>query len=486
MKILYSLIILLLVACGSSVQKQNNAIVDHYRSLEYPEFSFSPPNPLEYRIELSNGVPVYLYSKSDLPLVTINFTFKENNYPLSQQQTAALELLSTMYRKGGTTSLSPDSVDEKLEFISAQVSGGLSNNGSSIQIDVVSKDVYDVLILARELFLRPGIDSARLAQIKGNYIQNIKHQYDHPATVSRALYAHVMYGIHPINWDIDEKVVSDVTRKEILAEAKGRFDPKNLVIGVAGDFDKSEMVGFLEEYFNGWDQGSRKVAQIEEPIVVSKPGIYIVDKEVSQTHIRMGQPFIKRPHPDYYPATVASYILGSGGFTSRLVSKIRTDEGLAYTVRSYVGSSYDYQKSSGIGLQTKTATAAYAVKLCIDEINKILDEGITDDELARAQNYFIQSIPSIFDTPENSVDFFVMSERNNRDKDHMKQYVQKISAVTKEEVKRVIAKYFNPTNMAITLVGPKKELLKKDDVHSVQLSDFGTITEVKVNDLLVK
>jgi zinc protease len=476
---------IVLLGCTSQAT-QKSTIVSHYSELTYPGMDYKAPNPMEYRRVLSNGVPVYLYPQKGLPLVSVSFTFSENNYSDSVSHVATRMLLSSMYRRGGTTTLSADSVDAFLDFISAQVSGGLSDYESSIRLDVVSKDLYAVLDLTRDIFLNPGIDEKRLLQTKEQYIQGIEHQYDHPASVSRALYSHLLYGDHPINWDVSQEAVNQVTKRSILEKAKGRFNPKNVIVGIAGDFDSETVVAYFEDYFSKWKVSSRKEVKIAEPKVVAIPGVYIVDKKVSQTHIRMGQPFIKRPHADYYAATVASYILGSGGFTSRLVSKIRTDEGLAYTVRSFTGSSYNYQKSSGVGLQTKNATAAYAVKLCFEELQKFIDEGVTDAELQRAKDYFIQSIPSIFDTPENSVDFFVMSEKFGRDSTHMEQYVSKISALTKKEVQEAARNYFNPKKMVITLVGPIAEITQRDEVHSVALEDFGEIIELKEDDLLVQ
>ncbi|MGL1933604.1 MAG: insulinase family protein [Fibrobacterales bacterium] len=477
--------ILVVMGCASHKTGQSD-IVAHYSELTYPKMEYTAPNPMEYRHVLSNGTPVYLYPQKGLPLVSVNFTFKESNYSDSLSHVATRMLLSSMYRRGGTATLSADSVDAVLDFISAQVAGGLSDYESSIQLDVVSKDLYSVLGLTRDIFLNPGIDEKRLNQTKEQYIQNIHHQYDHPASVSRVLYSHVLYGEHPINWDVTEEAVAGVTRDAILANTGGRFNPQHLILGIAGDFDTEEVLAYLEDYFSKWQVKSREIAKIAEPLVIAKPGVYIVDKKVSQTHIRMGQPFIKRPHPDYYAATVASYILGSGGFTSRLVSKIRTDEGLAYTVRSFTGSSYNYQKTSGVSLQTKNETAVYAVKLCLQELQKFIDEGMSDAELQRAKDYFVQSIPSIFDTPENTVDFFVMSEKYGRDSTHMALYVSKIQALTQKDVQNAAEKYFNPQNMVITLVGPQNEITLRDEAHGVSLEDFGAISLISEDDLLIQ
>ena len=158
--------------------------------------------------------------------------------------------------------------------------------------------------------------------------------------------------------------------------------------------------------------------------------------------------------PDYYPAALASFILGGGGFSSRLTTRIRSDEGLAYSVYSSVGNSYFDTTLTTIALQTKAEQAPYAIRLIQEEIQKLATEGPTEQELLLAKKTLIESLPSLFATPEDIVVNFAEDEFTGKKTDHYLEYVREIEAVTAEQIKTMIAKYFDFTKMTISIVGP--------------------------------
>jgi zinc protease len=213
------------------------------------------------------------------------------------------------------------------------------------------------------------------------------------------------------------------------------------------------------------------------------PGVYLVDKPFSQATIRLGAPGVQRPHPDYYRLAVASYVFGEGGFTSRLMTRIRSDEGLAYGVGSQTESDYRRRGTVLVGLQTKAPTGAYAVKLVLEEMRRMAKEGITDEELAKAKDGLLKSLPSLFDTPANTARIFAQGEVWKRSSDHYLQYQKTLQALTRAEVEEAFRKYFAADSMRIVVVGPKDVLLKKDAEHTVSLSDFGKVQELTLEEL---
>jgi zinc protease len=180
---------------------------------------------------------------------------------------------------------------------------------------------------------------------------------------------------------------------------------------------------------------------------------------------------------------VASYVFGEGGFTSRLMTRIRSDEGLAYGVGSQTESDYRRRGTVLVGLQTKAPTGAYAVKLVLEEMRRMAKEGITDEELAKAKDGLLKSLPSLFDTPANTARIFAQGEVWKRSPDHYLQYQKTLQALTRAEVEEAFRKYFAADSMRIVVVGPKDVLLKKDLAHSVSLSDFGKVQELAPEEL---
>jgi zinc protease len=200
----------------------------------------------------------------------------------------------------------------------------------------------------------------------------------------------------------------------------------------------------------------------------------VVDKDITQANIAINQPFVKRPHPDYYPAAVASFILGGGSFTSRLMNRVRSDEGLAYSIYSTVGNDYRDTAMTTIALQTKVETVDFALKLIFEEVEKLAKEGPSAEELEQAKKALIESLPSLFDSPSATATIFAKGELLGKTYDHYLDYVKEINAVTADQVKAMIAKYFARDKMTISIVGPvsKFDALKPFTVIPQDSLDF--------------
>jgi zinc protease len=167
---------------------------------------------------------------------------------------------------------------------------------------------------------------------------------------------------------------------------------------------------------------------------------------------------VKRPHPDYYPTAVANFILGGGSFSSRLMTRVRSDEGLAYHISSRAGNDYRDTAMITISLQTKVESASLALKLIYEEIDKLAKDGPTEEELAMAKKTLVESLPGLFDSPSSTAVLFAKDELLGKSPDHYLDYVKEINAVTAEQVKAMIKKYYAKEKMTISVVGPVSKL----------------------------
>ena len=461
--------------------------VSHFRDIPYPDFQYTPPHPSTYRVALSDSITAYLVPDRHLPLVKISFYFRESALPSQPSEAATLELLSAMYRRGGTQKLSAAVVDDSLEFLSAGLGGGLGNHYSSISLNCLSRDLPAVTGILSQMFLEPGMDSLRLELQKASTLQAYAHRFDQPAAQLSALSKKITYQSHPSLWDPLPTEIAAVTRPTLLSQAPHYFRPGRVFISASGDFNPDSMATTLKTLFAQWKPAPQQPAPVPPPLLFrNQPGVYISPKNISQANIVMSQPFVQRPHPDYYPAMVASYILGGSGFTSRLTTRVRSDEGLAYSIYSFTESSYTEVGTAGVALQTKVASVPFALSIIRTEIQKLATEGPRAEELAGAKKALIQSLPGMFDTPEATADAFARSEMWGRHPDHFVEFPQKIQAVTAQQVQEMVAKYFNPAKMTLAIVGPVDKLLQRDSVNQVSLSDFGTIHTIPVDSLLFR
>jgi len=449
----------------------NKALPSSYKEISFPEFTYVAPHPKEYRVQLDDSITGYVVVDRSLPLISFSMFFKEATIPSNIKETAALELLSPMFRRGGSSDISANALDDSLEFISASVHGGLGSYYSKISIDCLSKNFEEMLSLSKSVFTKPGFDEKQLEIQKTSYITAYKRRFDNPASILSALRSKVNYASSPRLWNPTVEEYQSVSKKDLEQFGKTKFSANRIVFALAGDIEKDSALVLLKKYFADWKKSSKRDLT-PSILLLKKPGVYAVEKDITQANISMNQPFVKRPHPDYYPTAVASFILGGGSFSSRLTSKIRTEEGLAYSIYSHAGNDFNDTALTTIALQTKAESAFYAIQLIIQEIEKLSKEGPSAEELELAKKTLIESLPSMFDSPSSIASIFAADEIVGKSKDHYLEYVKAINAVTPEQINAMTAKYFDPQKMTISIVGPKKSWDKFENVTIIPIQDL--------------
>ncbi len=479
----------------ASEKKRQASLPSHYSRIDFPEFSYTPPHPRDYRVLIDSGVVAYLVPDSTLDLVDITLLWKRSHMPRKPEYAARLDLYSMMLKDGGTLRFTPQKLDDSLEFLAAQMSVGMGGYQSSASLNSLRENAGGLMDLLPEVALQPRMDGEIFNLQKAKYLESIRHRYNTPRGVMSRAYEYLLFGSHPANWMATEAEVKAVKPADLKELAGMGFGLEGLVIGAAGKFSHEEMVAGLNRLVAQFAEASRGAEKAKKAAArkildsipsfqgAREPGVYLVDKAFSQATVKMGAGGVQRPHPDYYPLIVANYIFGDGGFTSRLMTRVRSEEGLAYGVGSFVDSDYNRVGNVGVSLQTKAATGAYAVKLVLEEMRNMAEKGVTDEELQRAKDGLSKSLPSLFDTPPATASIFAQSEIWKRDLDHFENYRKRIESMEKKDVEAAFRKYFKPEAMRIVVVGPKEQLLAKDIKHQTAFENFGPVTEVTTSEM---
>ena len=265
--------------------------------------------------------------------------------------------------------------------------------------------------------------------------------------------AKMVFGAHAYGRTNDDVAayLPKMTRQDIADFYASRYSPNNTIIAVVGDVSEKEIVPLLGEYFKAW---RKKEQPLPAPVAlpaIDKTTVRKIDKSITQANIVIGNIGISRENPDYYAVMIMNYILGGGGFSSRLMDNIRDNKGLAYSVQS----AFSAQKEPGsfsVSIQTKNETANEVIDETFKEIRRIQDQLVTEKELADAQAYLTGSFPLKMDTSAKIAGILTSIEIYNLGLDYPQTYQRLIKAVTREDIQRVAKKYLHTDRMAIVVV----------------------------------
>ena len=180
-----------------------------------------------------------------------------------------------------------------------------------------------------------------------------------------------------------------------------------------------------------------------------------IDRSLTQANIILGQSGVSRDNPDFYALQVMNYILGGGGFSSRLMEEVRNKRGLAYSVASFFDPG-KYAGSFQIVLQTKNNSAREAITLARDQVERIRKGMVSEKELEGAQKYLVGSFPMRLDTQGKLANFLLQVEYYGLGLDYPARYPKLIQSVSREEVLRVAQKYLHPDNYIMVIVADLK------------------------------
>jgi zinc protease len=249
-----------------------------------------------------------------------------------------------------------------------------------------------------------------------------------------------------------EASIRGVAKDDMAAFAKKVFNPVNAVVAVTGDFEVPDMLAKLEKAFASWPTGERMPTP-PAPTATFKPGVYHVEKEIPQGKVFIGRRGITRDDPDYFAALVMNEILGGGGFTSRIMKTVRSDEGLAYSAGSGLDAGVYYPGQFRAVFQSKNATVALAIKLIEGEFRKIRETPVSAEELEVAKQSFIETFPRSFESKDAMLGIFVADEWTGRDNAYWQTYRDNVAKVTAADVQRVAQRLLDFNEMAVFVVG---------------------------------
>jgi zinc protease len=414
-----------------------------------PRWSAAQPK----RIELANGMVLFLQEDHELPLISGQATVRGGSSSEPASKIGMLDIYGDVWRTGGTSKMTGDQMDDFLEMRAAKIETDDSKEKTTITFDCLKGDLDDVFPLFLDLLRDPAFRADKIELAKNALNAEIARRNDSSQGIADREAAKLIYGKDsPYARSPEFATVAAVTRDDLLAWFKQHVAPNNIIFGVVGDFDSAEMEKRLRSAFEGWNRGpqARKPEITPTP---AKPGLYAVDKpDVNQSQIRFVTLGIERRNPDYFAVQVMNQVL-SGGFASRLMADLRTKRGLAYAVGGGLGAGWDHLGMFWLTIATKSVSTVDAIEGMREDLAKFKADPPTQEELKFAKDAILNSFIFRFDTPQKVLHERMMYEFYGFPLDYLEKFRAEIEKVTAADVNRVVQKYVHPEQFAVLVVG---------------------------------
>lgn len=445
----------------------------HPSELTYKSINLTPPVP--EKTVLENGMVIYMLEDHELPLFSINAVIKTGSIYEPEDKTGLAGITGTVMRSGGTTAMSWEEIDERLEFIAGSVETGIGSNSGSASLSVLKKDIDEGLKIFADVLMHPVFEQGKVDLVKKQMLESIRRENDNPGRVAGREFRQLLFQGHPYGRKTTIESVSSIKREDLIAFHKKYFHSNNIMLGISGDFDKKEILEKIKSAFKGW--GKKEINFPEVPPVkdsVAKSVNYIY-KDVKQSVIRLGHMGLEMKNPDHYAVILMNYILGGGSFQSRMMKDIRNDRGLAYSVWSYFQLGMRDIGIFASGSGTKLQSTITVIKRMNDIVREMREHPVSDIELRDAKEYRINSFVFKFTSTSQIVNRFVTLDYYGLPTNYLETYLKNIRAVTKDDILRVAKKYLKPEQMVTLVVGNKEEFEEP-------LSTFGPVNEIELKD----
>ncbi len=422
------------------------------------------------RYTYPNGIILLYRPDFKAPGVTIQTGFRAGA-AMNAPEKAGLASVTASLLLTGTETMTEEEIAEKLDNIGAVYSVDCGYDSTVLSFTALSGDFSEVFGIMCEAASRPAFEEEKLHRVIDEHISSYRADSAKTASIGNRLFRESVYNGHPYGSLSGgyEETLKNISRDDVLKFHRQHYSPEKMIITVVGNVKAETVMEAVEKRLT-----SLNSTAAEGEILLSsakKPDgrkIYLRNKEgQTQAFVIMGYPSIKRDSDDYEAFVIMNRILGGGGFASRLVSNVRTKQGLAYSIYSSV----QPMLAEGpflISFQTKNESLSQALNSIFDEMERMKNETVSEEEFENVRNGFIGSLPFQTETGSQRAGAMLNGQFNNLGMDYLEKRNERIKTLTADDIRNAARKYLNTENIVITVVSAAGEM-------SDQLAEFGEV-----------
>ncbi len=426
---------------------------------------------------LANGLKVVVAENHEQPVVSMRLLIKAGS-SLDPADKAGLANMTAGLLRKGTAARDANTISKEIDFIGGSLGAGSDLDASYAFCEVLTKHFDKGLGLLSDIVLNPAFATTEIDRLRKQTIAALMQAKDDPNAVVDEQYKKYLFGDHPYGKSESGTIesVSGFSRDDILGFWQKYYIPNNSVLFVVGDVKPEEVFPKIEASLGGWKQGTPPDMKFAAATPGSGVRVILINKpDATQSSIKMGNLGIDRYNPDIFNCRVMNYILGGGGFVSRLMIDIRQKRGLTYDINSQ----FTYLRFPGeftVTTFTRNDSTANAIEGIFQELQNFRSTEVSADELKDAISFYNGIFPRQFETLNQVANQLSTVELYGLGKDYLPTYLDRISQVTAAQIRNAAMKYINSENMLIVVVS------KADDVRE-SLKRFGPVTEIDLAEL---
>jgi len=450
--------------------------------LKYPPLKYDPPDPKAFRTEFAGGLRGYVQEDHSLGLVNISALINFGALDVPKDKTGLSQLLGGTIIRGGTKTKEGSAIEERIDFLGGTLNFMSGERTSQLSLSVLSKDLDEGLRIFFDVLMNPEFREDAVKLAKARLIDQLRQANDQPSAVLNREFERLLYGDQPLTWEPTKATYDWITVADLKAIHAKYFFPKNIILAASGDFTKADLTAKVNKAVAAWKNHAVQFPALVKTFPTVEPGVYFIQKAINQGYVSIGHLGLEDSTPDYSAVQVMNFILGGGSFSSRITTKVRSNEGLSYNQGSRFTFRWGFPGTFSGYVQSKSATVGYAISLILNELDRIRKEPVTDAEMETAVNFYLESFADSFQTPQITMSSFANLEMTGRPMDYYKTYRDKVKTVTKAKVQEVARKYIHPDKLAIMIVGDWEPCNKGMDKWPGPLDKLGKVHRLTLAD----
>ena len=397
-----------------------------------------------------SGARVFFIESRVVPIVDIQVDFAAGG-AYAPEGKAGLAGLTRSLMGLGAGDLDEQMLAERLADSGAMMGGGADQDRASVALRSLSapREREAAVELMRLVLQQPAFPAAVLEREKARLIAGIREADTRPGSIAAKRFTAALYPDHPYGRVPTAESVERIGRDDLLAFYRAHYGARRAVVSIIGDLGRAEAEALAQRLTANLPDVQEKVG-LPETALPTRNTVR-VDHPAQQAHIQLGLPTLRRGDPDYFPLLVGNYILGGGGFVSRLMQEVREKRGYAYSVYSY----FHPQLARGpfqIGLQTKREQAQAALKLVEEVLAEFLANGPTEAELKAARRNLADGFPLRIDSNRKLLEYLSVIGFYGLPLDYIDAFPRRVEAVTVADIRAAFARHVRPEHMVTVIV----------------------------------